>query len=294
MRVLSAHAGADTGGCGWALAGAFRNHPTIELRSAVRASNYIEYPHDLDWSQAGAHARAADVLHLHNTTRTARILGAASTPAVLHHHGTHYRDNVEALNAEVRRRGYRAVVATLDLLEHGDDLTWVPQAFDVPGLAKLRNRVSDGGPLRVGHAPTNRAIKSTDAFLAACEKIPGVEPVLVEQASWADCLAVKATVDVYFDQVQLGYGCNAVEAWAMGIPVICGAAPSTLERMVDQFRDLPFWLATEDTISDAIAAMLDEGTRRDFARLGHQHAVRWHDGRETVARLAPIYESLAA
>lgn len=288
------HAGADTGGCGWGLAGAFAKHPTIELRSSVRSTNYIDYPNDLPWEQAKDHAIAADVLHLHNTTRTASKVLRVRRPTVLHHHGTHYRDNARALNREVKMYKLRAVVATLDLLDYGPGLTWVPQAFELTKLPQRARRDSRApGPLRVGHAPTNREIKSTDAFLAACEKIPGVIPVLIEGRSWAECLAAKATCDVYFDQVQLGYGCNAIEAWGMGLPVIAGAAPSTLVRMHDTFGWLPFLATTEDEIGDALKAMTEEDTRAHYAALGRAHVTRWHDGRETVRRLEPIYAQLA-
>jgi hypothetical protein len=301
IRVLSAHAGADTGGIGWALSRAFAGHPTIELRSAVRQSNYIDYPHDLPpswWDDP--RPVGVDVMHLHNTFRTARVLGLDErTPTVIHHHGTFYRQRSGMLNMQARRRHARAVVSTLDLLDFGKDLTWIPHPYDLDALDRLRRLGRDGSvlgrtpstTLRVGHAPTDRAIKSTAAFLRACERV-GVEPVLIERASWADCLRLKSDVDVYFDQVQLGYGCNALEAWGFGIPVIAGAAHSTLERMNDTFGTIPFVVATERTIADALDLMTGQDARDEYVRRGLEHIRRWHDGAETRARLEPIYAEL--
>lgn len=292
INVLSTHAGADTAGIGYALSRTFDRHPDITVRSAVRSSNYIEYPHDLDWSQAWKRAQGADVLHVHNTLRTAHVLHAWNKPTLIHHHGTHYRDNHVQLNREVSKKAARAVVSTLDMLEYSHDLTWVPHPYELDQLPKPAP--VGGDKILIGHAPTDRAVKSTDAFLAACEKFAGVVvPVVIEHATWSTCLRAKAAVDVYYDQVALGYGCNAIEAWGMGIPVIAGAPTGTLERMRDTFGVLPFVEATETTIADAIEQLLDEEAFATYSCLGQQHVRRWHDGRETRARLEPIYRELA-
>jgi hypothetical protein len=295
MRVLSLHAGADTGGLSWALSQAFRNHPDIDLRSAVKQTNYIQYDHDLPWDHVQGFGQYAHVIHLHNTFRTALLTGLAGKPKVLHHHGTHYRDNADRLNAEVQAAEAVAVVSTLDLLDYGPNLTWVPHPYDLPALSAMKRSRSRArsGLLRVGHAPTDRAIKSTDAFLAACAKIPDIQPVLIEGKSWRECLIIKATCDVYFDQVTLGYGCNAIEAWGMGIPVIAGAQPSTIVSMYEQFGHLPFARATEATIGYALDQMLDDDTRQHYGALGAAHVQRWHDGTETGVVLTPIYQRLA-
>lgn len=291
MRVLSIHAGSDTGGTGWNLTGAFATHaPEIEFRSCVKKTNYLEYPHDADWTEARELWRRTDVAHTHNTLRTmSQMVGAK--PFLLHHHGTYYRENHERLNAQVARNGGKSVVSTLDLLRFGDNLTWIPQAHRI--AATKNTPPMKGRKLRVAHAPTNRAIKDTEAFLAACDKA-GVEPVLIEGKSWAECVQIKSTCDVLYDQVGLGYGNNAIEAWAMGIPVIAGATQDILDIMGATFDKIPFLEATPETITDALIAMKSTTTRNQWARTGKAHVERWHDGRESVARLTTIYRELAA
>lgn len=309
MRVLSIHAGADTGGCSWGLAGAFeRATGPIRLDSVIRTENYLRYPAHRDWSQAGDLWDAADVVHLHNTMRTRELMtnrwGHKPKPFVLHHHGTHYRENHERLNRELRRLGRagqaRTVVATLDLLQQGPGIPWAPAAHDLEALSKHRRRVpgtiGKDRPLRIGHAPTNRAIKSTEAFLAAAEKLDETHPVevvLIEGRSWAECLAAKGTCDVYFDQVLLGYGNNAIEAWGMGIPVVAGAEDFTLAEMERRFGRLPFLLADEGSIYAALLDMCEAKIRGEYARRGKAHAKRWHDGTETVRVLSDVYAELA-
>jgi hypothetical protein len=295
LNVLSITRGSDTAGVGWGLAQAFRDHPIINFRSTAGRPNYINYPQDLPFDQAPSAWANASVVHLHNNLSTYRFMGG-DKPFVLHHHGTQYRENADRLNSSIASRGGRAVVSTVDLLQYGPDLTWAPAPYRIDELAAMRRPLPiKGRKLRVGHAPTDRTIKSTDAFLAACARLD-VEPVLIEGRTWADCLAAKATVDIFYDQVRLGYGCNAIEAWGMGIPVIAGAPDSTLATMRQVFgtEDLPFYLATEDTIADAIRALMDDDTRDEYTARGLEHVQRFHSGAYTRAVLEPIYQELAA
>lgn len=289
-RVLSVHFGADTAGIGYGLAQAFKNHPTITLDSTVRRINYINYPTHTPWDQTQSLWNNANVAHLHNSAKAWHRLGA-DKPFVLHHHGTQYRNHHELYNTFINEHNAQAVIATLDLHDYGDNLTWIPQPHQLEQLATYRKPMN--GPLRIGHAPTNRSIKDTDTFLTACQKLD-VQPVLIEGQTWRDCLTGKGTCDIYYDQMQLGYGSNAIEAWAMGIPVIAGATPTTLERMRQTFGQLPFLEATRNTLTDAIEQLTREDTRDHYAQRGQQHAHRWHNGHETTKRLTPIYQQLAA
>ena len=153
-------------------------------------------------------------------------------------------------------------------------------------------------PVRIAHAPTDRGIKSTAAFLEATEQLKAeghpIEVDLIEGVPWSECLARKAKADVYFDQVKLGYGCNSIEAWGMGIPVIAGGAPSTLEEMQSRFGELPFYVADEDTIYDALKAMTDKDTRDEYGQRGLRHVQRFHDDAKVVAQLQDVYTRAAA
>ena len=151
--------------------------------------------------------------------------------------------------------------------------------------------------MRIAHAPTDRGIKSTAAFLEATEQLKAeghpIEVDLIEGVPWSECLARKAKADVYFDQVKLGYGNNAIEAWGMGIPVIAGAAPATQAEMVRRFGDLPFYNATEATLYDALRAMLNPSIRELYAHRGLMHVRKYHDERVVVEQLKDVYRRAA-
>lgn len=297
LSVLSVNAGADTAGQGVRMKQGFDRHASDWSYHAVaRNDTYIAYPIDLPWDGRLAGLwEAADVVHLHNNFRTAEMLERrkGDKPAVIHHHGTMFRHDRTNLLAQSRRRGALGIVSTLDLyLIAPDELEWLPAPYDVDWLATLRTPIDDG-VIRIGSAPTNRTIKSTDAFLAAVERLKDdypIELVLIERQDWAECLRRKATVDIFFDQVKLGFGCNALEAWGMGIPVVAGAADPTLDEYERRFGYLPFHHATEDTIYEALRELVDSPALRiRMGEQGNRYVREYHDDRKVVAQLQGIY-----
>lgn len=272
----------------------------LSIRSAHRADQYFHFPADIRWHDSASErlvrrlAAEADVIHLNNSWMPYTRLRLRK-PALLHHHGSMFRKDSAAMMTRAASMRMTQAVSTLDLTRPNvDRLHWLPTAYNLDELAELRNPQT-GGTIRVVSCPTNRGYKSTDALIVAVDRLRAasvpVELVLVEGMTWTDAMAVKATADVVFDQVLLGYGCNAVEAWGMGIPVIAGADDWTLERMRSEFDGvLPFYVATEDTIGDAIRAMVESASlRAEYAAIGQAHVQRWHAERPALARLASLY-----
>ena len=284
---------ADTGGNGHRTAEAFRRLTDWTYHSTARHRNYLAYPVDLRWDEAIRWWRRADVVHLRDGFQAQAMLHAPDRPAVIHHHGTQFRLHRDELLREQARRGAIGLAATLDLfLMAPSDVEWMPALYDLDWLASLRAPVDDG-VLRIAHAPTNRGIKSTEAFLAAAKRLGRelpIEVILVERQAWSACIRAKARADIYFDQVALGYGNNAIEAWGMGQPVIAGGAPDTLDEMERRWGSLPFVLADEGSVLDALRHLADPAHRALWAGRGRAHATRWHSDRAVVPMLQAVYE----
>lgn len=300
LRVLNASHVADTGGNGIRTARAFARHlPAWSYRSTARTGNWLAYPADLPWADALEAWRAADVVHVRDGFQAEALLGAPRRPTVIHQHGTQFRLHRDRLLREQRARGATGLAATLDLyLMAPDDLSWMPALYELGELEAIRadvarsRAITSDRPLVIGHAPTNRTVKGTAALIAAVERLRRELPVrleLIERVPWAECLRRKAGVDVYFDQVALGYGNNALEAWGMGIPVIAGAAPATLDEMVRRFGALPFVLADEGSILRALRRLADPGERARWAARGRAFVERFHAAPVVVEALAAVY-----
>lgn len=144
LNILSIHGNQDTGGQGWRMTDAFRRlAPSWTFHSIVnpQAFTYIAYPTDLPWKAAKEAWDAADVVHLHNDFRTAKMLERkrGEKPAVVHFHGTLYRTDPYSRLREMRKRGAIGIVSTLDLLLIApDDTLWLPSPYDLAWLASLR------------------------------------------------------------------------------------------------------------------------------------------------------------
>jgi hypothetical protein len=296
VKVLLINFGADTGGVLWRTVQAFRGVPDWDVRSMVKSTNYITYPPDIIWSIPEARERwdRADVLHLHHNYLAARVLSRPLKPHVIEYHGTGFRENPSLHIREQRDNRGIGVVSTLDLyLLAPHDTEWLPVPVDAEGFATMKQ--NGGEVIRIAHAPTNRAIKSTADLIRAVEQLQEegypVELDLIEGRPWAECLERKAKADIYFDQVILGYGCNALEAWGMGIPVIAGAADPTLDEMERRFGKLPFYHATPDTIYEALREMVESPElRARYAKRGQEYVRKFHDYPVVVEQLKAIYQ----
>jgi glycosyltransferase involved in cell wall biosynthesis len=308
MRVLVWANGQDTGGQGHRIAEAFRRHaPDWHVDSRSSGASTLGYPGitvPLRERQAEVlrlYAQA-DVVHLRNNlTGWAQSDRGQGKPTILHHHGSQFRRNHGRIAHEAKRIGAVQIASTIDLTLLEPDVQWMPSPYEVDELARMRTW-RDDGRVRIAYFPTSPRIKSAPAFMAAfhrlakshdVELLTNVQGGRVRHMPWADVLAAKARADIYFDQVLLGYGNNAIEAWSMGLPVIAGVAdPAVREAMLARWGSLPFYEATEDTIEDALRRMVESvALRGEYAAMGMSHVLEYHDARVVVRMLSEVYEA---
>lgn len=273
----------------------------LRIRSAHRVTHYFEFPADIIWtrsteSQIRTLLREADVVHLNNSYRAVSRFGIRK-PMLLHHHGSLFRNNSDQMMATAKNHKMVQAVSTVDLMRPAPEiLRWLPSAYDVLTLNRYAeaNRRAPDGRIRIVHAPTNRALKHTELFLKVVDRLKkkyAVDLVLVEGKTNAETLAEKAKADIVYDQLMFGYGCNSIEAWAMGVPVVAGADPWTLNQMDSMWGRLPFAEATEATLYGVLAKLVDSRElRSEYAQRGLEHVLKYHDERPALARLLELYD----
>ena len=301
MNVLSVVLGSDPAGISSGIARAFRHEPGWNVRSLLTKVNYIGYELTEPWNALAVREAwlDADVVHLHHGFVTAEritrgYLGKRlpRRPYLVHFHGTGFREDTEVHLSELAHQNALGVVSTLDL-HVISELEWLPAPLDVEQMQATRS-YRRSPMVRIAHAPTNRQIKSTDLLIEAVERLQAeghsVELDIIERVSWQECLRRKAQADIFFDQVLLGYGNNALEAWGMGIPVIAGADDATLDEMERRFGHLPFYHATEETIYDALKELVDSPElRQRYGKIGQDYVRKFHDYPVVVEQLKGIY-----
>lgn len=301
-RLFLVSTGQDTGGFSWRIFEAFRRQLLDwEARSMAATRTYIAYPEDLPYRRSlllDLYAQA-DVIHLQNQTAGWELYdNGAGKPTILQHHGTIFREGHEFLSAQARRVGMVEIASTLDLTLLEPDVEWVPVPYQRAEMEAIRERFYQprDGVVRIAHAPTNRVIKGTDHFMRVVKRLQQrhrVELVLIEQRSWRQCLQMKAGADIFYDQLDLGYGCNAVEAWAMGIPVVAGVRDRQVRAtMLSRWSRWPFAFAQPDTLEAVLEALItSENARQEAVARGNEHFDRWHDEAVVAPLLASIYSA---
>jgi glycosyltransferase involved in cell wall biosynthesis len=152
-------------------------------------------------------------------------------------------------------------------------------------------------PLRetvtVAHAPTNPNVKGTRFIVDAVQALRAegldVELDLITGVPNREALRRISGADILADQLHIGwYGGVAVEAMALGRPVVCH-----IDEAENPFGDaLPIRRATPQTVREALRALVvDRQQRLTLAQRGREFVLRVHDPRAIVRQ---YYQGLFA
>jgi hypothetical protein len=273
----------------------------LRIRSAHRVTHYFEFPNDIVWTPMTEPfikelLRKADVVHLNNSFRAVSRFHI-NKPMLLHHHGSMFRNNAVNMLGVAKHHKMAQAVSTVDLMKPAPDvLRWLPSAYDIDELQRIgkANRREPDGRVRIVHAPTNRALKHTDLFLSIVQKLQWdgypIDVVIVEGKTNAETLVEKAKADIVYDQIAFGYGCNGIEAWGLGVPVIAGGEPWTLHKMRDMWGALPFAEADERSLATVTEDLIASASMRaEYAERGLAHVRKYHDERPALSILLELY-----
>jgi len=281
---------ADNGGGTYFLSRAINEHTEHHARAVRWTQNYLNYPYDLLHPAPDTLRELwawADVIHIRDAA-TYLPAGLPRKPTVITYTGNFYRKNHTEYHRRARQAGAVVTVSTPDLLAYDQDRpVWLPNPRD--DMAHLRAR--GGDDCLVIHAPTVRADKGTPTVLDALSALPGVTLQLIEGLPYDECLRLKATGRILIDQFKYGYGNNAIESWAIGMPVISGALPQYMGEH-EALGPLPF-VAVSENVDEIRAAVEHLRTDRRFYRemmlRGRDHFFRYHHAPVVAARAVEFY-----
>ncbi len=284
-----------------------------DARSALR--RYAGYLKTL-----AAHLGRYDVYHFHFGRTLVPphnpdlpLYRAAGGRVVFHYHGCDIRSRAHMLATHARaactecdpfcnparqraigraaaRYADAEFVSTPDLLESAPRAGHLPVAIDLEDYAVQPVRKT---PRLVLHAPTNRLIKGTRyveaAFAALRPRFPGVTFRTVERLPWHELRALMAEADVVVDQVFMGwYGMVAVEAMALGRPVLCFIRDDFEPRLEGD----PIVRTTKETLAEDLARVLAGADREALAHRGRAFVERENAAPRIARHLLETYERL--
>jgi glycosyltransferase involved in cell wall biosynthesis len=130
--------------------------------------------------------------------------------------------------------------------------------------------------------------------IEACEQLP-VELDIVEGVPHDAARERYARADIVVDQLNAGWhGVFALEAMALGKPVVAHLKPDVVERSTEAFGvRVPIVAATADTLVDALRPLVEDGTlRRSVGAQSRAYVEQVHGIDRIADRLLDIYRSL--
>jgi hypothetical protein len=150
--------------------------------------------------------------------------------------------------------------------------------------------------LIIAHAPSSRATKGTDIILRALNDLgkrhPNLDVDLIEGVGHNEALRRLARADIVVEKcLGDGYGTTAIEAMALGKPVVTRFGDYTLDRV----PGLPALSADPDALVEVLGGLIRDGTAR--ARLsaqGRRFAEDRHSLKATALDLERLYTGGAA
>jgi glycosyltransferase involved in cell wall biosynthesis len=179
-----------------------------------------------------------------------------------------------------------------------DALRWVPDAHVVPPGLDLREYApvppEDRARPVVVHAPSSRRRKGTEHVVEACAQLD-VELDIVEGLQHDEARRRYERADLVVDQLNAGwYGIFALEAMALGKPVLSYLRPETVQETERALgTHVPIVPVTKETLREQIAQLVGSpDERRQIGASSRAYVEQVHDADKGADRLIEIYRSL--
>jgi glycosyltransferase involved in cell wall biosynthesis len=219
------------------------------------------------------------------------LLRALRKQSVFHYLGSDIRGKAPRELAYGKR-------ADAEIVGSYDAIRWVPEAHVVPPGLDLRPFApvppSDHRRPLVVHAPSDRERKGTRFVIEACARLP-VDLDVVEGLPHDAARERYARADIVVDQLNAGWhGVFALEAMALGKPVVSHLKPDVVERSAEGFGvRVPIVPATRETLVEALRPLVEQpALRRELGARSRAYVEQVHDADRVADRLLAVYRSL--
>ena len=152
--------------------------------------------------------------------------------------------------------------------------------------------------IKIVHAPTDRQIKGTQAFLNAYKKLSlkyPLELILVENMSHNEAIRFYDKADIAVDQLKIGwYGGFAVELMTRGVPVISFVRESDSRQFVPFWNKMPVVNATEESVENALEVLIKDSTlRKKIGQQSSEFVQKYHHPLKIAQITKKTYEDIS-
>ncbi|OGD56667.1 hypothetical protein A2V71_03580 [Candidatus Berkelbacteria bacterium RBG_13_40_8] len=151
--------------------------------------------------------------------------------------------------------------------------------------------------IKIIHAPSDRTIKGTEEIIQVVKKLAyrfPLELVLIENMPHKQAIQCYQEADIVIDQLKIGwYGGFAVEAMAMGLPVVCFLRKKDLEKFVPFWREIPIVNADQEDLEEALIPLIENpNLRKKLGTKSRKFVETYHDPLKIAKQTVKIYNQL--
>jgi glycosyltransferase involved in cell wall biosynthesis len=215
-------------------------------------------------------------LEFYRDARTLKKWIGAGRKIVCFYHGTDLRNR--GILPEIDKRTHLRLTSEWDLVELDPRLEYLYLPIDTARFSP--KCVNAGQTVKICHAARN-VYKGTESVIRAFQELRkefDIQLVLLQNVPYEEALTLKSECDIFVDQLTneggWGYGMSAVEALAMGMPVVTNIPEKMAARLVEP----PFVQATPDSLTQVLSSLIrNKEQREEVGRRGRQWVAEWHD-----------------
>jgi hypothetical protein len=161
-------------------------------------------------------------------------------------------------------------------------------------LKKLKLCQTNNTKPLIVHAPSNSIVKGTKYVSEAAERLVSeglADYRLISNMSHAEALKLLESADIVVDQIMAGdYGVLAIEAMALGKPVVCFIRPRVLKYYRENFEGFPIINADVSNIYEVLRNQIAQ--KENFQKIGErgrEFVEKYHDPMKNAKKLISIY-----
>ena len=275
----------------------YKLHPEADESLEIPSNSLLLSRQVRQWAALARLLPRTDIFHFHfGLTLVPKrfqfpILRAARKKSVMHYLGSDIRGKTPEQLAYGK-------LADAQVTGSYDAIRWVPEAEVIPPGVDLA-RIEPAPPSErarplIVHAPSSRRRKGTEHVIAAVDGLDA-DLELVEGLHHDEAFERYRAADIVVDQLNAGwYGLFAIEAMALGKPVVTFLHDEAVRRTEEAFRTrVPIVSATAETLREALRPLVAEAARRrELGAASRAYVERVHDLEHVTDSLLALYAGL--
>ena len=275
----------------------YKLHPEADESLEISSNSLLLSRQARQWAALARLLPRTDIFHFHfGLTLVPQslqfpILRAARKRSVMHYLGS----DIRGKTPEQLAYGTKA---DAEIVGSYDAIRWVPEAEVIPPGIDLA-AIAPAPPSErerplIVHAPSSRRRKGSEHVIAAVAGLDA-DLELVEGLHHDEAFERYRAADIVVDQLNAGwYGLFAIEAMALGKPVVTFLHDEAVRRTEDAFgTSVPIVSATAETLREALRPLVaDAARRRELGAASRAYVERVHDLETVTDRLLALYARL--